>query len=178
MSSHSYIAPPFSRRAIRGAAELVRGWAPDPSKPYFDITSFLELQLQSHDPEFALIVSTRREMGNDLARAYIADRTIEVRSDVYDHAHDGQPFARFTLAHELGHLVLHSDIRLARRDAPYAVDRFRDPEWQADCFAGELLMPLFIYQEMKNPEDAANAFGVSSSAVKAQLRAWRRERLI
>ena len=40
---------------------------------------------------------------------------------------------RFTLAHELGHIVLHSDI--------FLIDKSRDKEVEANLFASEFLMP-------------------------------------
>jgi len=58
---------------------------------------------------------------------------------------------RFTLAHETGHIVLHSDI--LKRSRVSSVDEYLDfvndigeeahrwTEWQADCFAGLLLVP-------------------------------------
>ena len=73
-----------------------------------------------------------------------------IDSNVYEEAqeHDGR--ARFTLAHEVGHCVLHASelrtlnhpsqsfVQLHRRKS---IPAYRDPEWQANRFAGALLMP-------------------------------------
>jgi len=33
-----------------------------------------------------------------------------------------------------------------------SIKPYEDPEWQADCFAGELLMPYHLIQEMSKEE--------------------------
>ena len=54
--------------------------------------------------------------------------------------------ARGTIAHEIGHAVMHIDQRRRWRELgglPRArsVETYRDPEWQAWCFAGCFLAP-------------------------------------
>jgi len=67
--------------------------------------------------------------------------------------YDKQPRRyRFTLAHELGHIVLHSEILKSAKvnsiDAyldfvnSITDDERRWTEWQADCFAGLVLVPV------------------------------------
>ena len=67
-----------------------------------------------------------------------------LREDVYDALCDStNPMhnrARFTAAHELGHLFLHEGVTFARGALP-THKHFEDSEWQADMFAAELLMP-------------------------------------
>ena len=51
----------------------------------------------------------------------------------------------FTIAHELGHYFLHylpSNVKLSRVSNDTYVPIYKDPEWQADTFASELLMPF------------------------------------
>lgn len=84
------------------------------------------------------------------ARTYFDRNTnrfvIALREDVYIGLCVNDPRARFTLCHEVGHLTLHSRevVHIAR--SPAALTRvqhevFRDTEWQADVYAGALLMP-------------------------------------
>jgi predicted metalloprotease len=66
---------------------------------------------------------------------------------------DGHVRAKYTVAHELGHAILHTEqlIRLASlsRKSQAALHRdnrgdhpaYLDTEWQANAFAGSLLMP-------------------------------------
>ena len=69
--------------------------------------------------------------------------TIILRADTYDALcnphHHGFRRARFTVAHEIGHLFLHEGFALARGTVQHQY--YEDSEWQADMFAAELLMP-------------------------------------
>ena len=88
--------------------------------------------------------------------------TIILSSDTYDSLEKGLHRPRFTLAHELGHAVLHTDsmraasMVSASRQKTYSVSQnsaeipkfmrgqipaYRDPEWQANKFASFFLMP-------------------------------------
>lgn len=90
------------------------------------------------------------------------------------------PRARFTLAHELGHATLHGDFlkgslqgrvpqKLYKRTT---LPAFRDPEWQANRFAGAFLMPdsmmMKCLREGCSLTKIAQYFGVSIQA--AQIR--------
>jgi hypothetical protein len=85
------------------------------------------------------------------------------------------PRARFSLAHELGHIYLHARMlmRMARiphtaaallraTEPPYPV--FWDTEWQADSFAAALLMPAEALEELFNHNP--------SSLMVHHVRAW------
>lgn len=87
---------------------------------------------------------------------------------------------RFTLAHELGHFVLHKDIK---EDILYRSDNFidsdgldqesKDREVEANCFAAALLMPrktveLLVSLKFKTSE-MAKLFDVSTSAMQYRL---------
>ena len=81
----------------------------------------------------------------------------------------GVPRARMTAAHELGHLLMHScrPVFLYRTRAR---DHRFDPEWQADYFAGVLLMPTPAFRKMKTVSEAMRAFGVSRAAALRRAR--------
>lgn len=80
--------------------------------------------------------------------------SIRLRSDVWNGAKDGNPRFRFTVAHEVGHVVLHRsdlaksrgcafrDVLTATEKLPPEVPIFCSPEWQANAWAGAFLMPL------------------------------------
>ena len=104
-----------------------------------------------------------------------------LRPDVYDGLLDGDNRARFTTCHELGHLLLHSNVdsdftassqvRFFRKEE---LPPYRDPEWQADNFAGALLMPLpaldvYIAQYGSELNDLARKFHVSTDAAKVRI---------
>lgn len=66
---------------------------------------------------------------------------IQLREDVYEQLYKGNCRARFTLAHEFGHLLLHHGLNpeFARTKGDH--QSFEDSEWQANYFAGSFLMP-------------------------------------
>ena len=96
---------------------------------------------------------------------------IRLREDVYEQAIAGDGFARMTLAHEVGHLLEHSDapLAMARRPASDAVPAYRGSEWQANAFAGALLMPACRIVDMGEPS-IASKYQVSITAATLQKR--------
>lgn len=89
-----------------------------------------------------------------------------------------KPFvrARFTLAHELGHIFINHDKRefydaeVAREYGEDVPENTKPPkELEADAFASELLIPveqLKNYQgDLKNPDKLAGIFQVSKPAM-------------
>ena len=73
------------------------------------------------------------------------------------------------MAHELGHLLLHrvESITLAREDGD--IPPYKDPEWQAKAFAGELLAPNEYIKE-KSIKDIASHYGITEKAASIQRR--------
>ena len=73
------------------------------------------------------------------------------------------------MAHELGHLLLHriETITLAREDGD--IPPYKDPEWQANAFAGELL-GLYEYIKDMSIIDIASHYGITEKAASIQRR--------
>jgi len=109
----------------------------------------------------------QNEMPNDYAQATPEQRKIRLREDVYNAMCRGNARARFTLAHELGHLFLNHrvDQTFARSHQEHSHETFRDSEWQADTFASEFLAPAQYYETMSDRE-IAETFGISRQAVE------------
>ncbi|WP_157669316.1 ImmA/IrrE family metallo-endopeptidase [Chitinibacter sp. GC72] len=104
------------------------------------------------------------EMGENEGLTYPDSGVVCIREDVYEKAVDGDPRARFTLAHELGHLVLHKNIGLARSNSNLVMKIYENSEWQADEFAGQLLAPDHIIAKMKTAAEIAAKCGISLSS--------------
>ena len=104
----------------------------------------------------------------------------------------GDPRARFTICHEIGHVALHwrelvamieiphYAASLARGDATHEV--YEDAEWQADTFAQRLLVPtkgLLLMQEQlgraARPMDVVHRFGISQQAAEHRIRLYKKE---
>lgn len=97
--------------------------------------------------------------------------TLTVNEDVYLKACEDDNFGRFTLAHELGHYFLHSrqPIPLTRMQSKPMHRAFEDSEWQANAFAGELLVDSRLVPiHCSCPLDVARVFGVSLETAKIQ----------
>ena len=118
------------------------------------------------------------------------DEVLEIlaSAETYAGLEEGRPRAGFFVTHELGHCLLHTDqlVRLAQLPAAEQAafhrggeqtvhESFRDTEWQANAFAGALLMParglLALEAEHKNlgPAEVAERFHVSAQAAGIRL---------
>lgn len=80
------------------------------------------------------------------------------------------PYSRsnFTIAHELGHFYLHhiSGFVLPRTTKPDKV--YLNPEWQADQFAAEFLMPLEGIKDLSSDE-IMDKYNVSRQAAETRI---------
>ena len=118
------------------------------------------------------------ELPNCHARTIIDEKTVLVRNSVYEGACQGRGRDRMTIAHELGHVVVHGQNPLAlNRDfnQDWPIRTCEDPEWQAKCWAGEFMTPK-QYVEGWNAFDIVEICGVSSEAAELQLRKWKEEK--
>lgn len=113
-----------------------------------------------------------RFLDNDVAGAYDKNsKTIFIS--------DKDPYTRkaFTIAHELGHFILHKDKEketFFRSNALLLDGEEREVEQEANCFAASLLMPEDLVKRyvriVKNREMLAEIFGVSNSAMSWRLK--------
>lgn len=82
---------------------------------------------------------------------------------------------RFTLAHELGHYILHKEKNSEFKDAVFFRNEVLDSmEYKANEFASELLMPESAVRDsvndgVKNIGELADLFGVSAAAMKYRI---------
>lgn len=165
------IAAPLSRKNIRDMAYFIRKIAGKENSLYFDIVYFLDVILPKTDPDFTLIVEEKSEMGECHGLTYPDKNEIHIRSDIYERACRGSGRDRFTMAHELFHLLQHEkeNISYARMENGARIQTFRDPEWQANAFGGELLVPWHLTQGM-NADEISKKCGVSVAAANTQIR--------
>ena len=140
MSLQSFEVPPRSRNEILGAADVVR-WRLQITDDRFPIMEVLELAMPEIFPGYVFGVKSHAEMGSNHGLTVPDEKAIYLREDVYERAIDGRGRDRFTACHELGHYLLHlnAPIRFHRSTAP--LKPFVDSEWQANTFAGGLMMP-------------------------------------
>lgn len=127
----------------------------------------LDMLIEGITEDVHIEIVPRNEMPNDYAQATPKQQKIRLREDVYESLCRGDARARFTLAHELGHLFLNHrvDQTFARSHQEHSHETFRDSEWQADTFASEFLAPAQYYETMSDRE-IAETFGISRQAVE------------
>ncbi|WP_080753463.1 ImmA/IrrE family metallo-endopeptidase [Janthinobacterium lividum] len=97
-------------------------------------------------------------------------RLIYITLSTYDAICRNDERARFTIFHELGHLLLaHS--RSFHRDSHPSFPVFENSEWQADQFAAEILMPLeaILRDSLTEAWQLQERFGVSYQAATYRL---------
>jgi len=95
---------------------------------------------------------------------------------IYVNEEDIPPRQRFTIAHEIGHIVLHHKIGEGEfRDVDYRGknNQYDAREWEANAFASALLMPkakaIKIWDKVQDVDDFANIFKVSKLAGSIRL---------
>jgi hypothetical protein len=98
---------------------------------------------------------------------------ITVKDSVYQQARLGLGRARMTLAHELGHAIMHQGVRMARRsqgNLRYAsIATYESAEHHARVFAAAFLIHSGIARELDSDEEISVEFGVSIEAARIYL---------
>jgi hypothetical protein len=172
MYQHGFVVPPLSKKDIYASAAGIRlGFTRlVGSTPRVPIDIMYEL-MPKFLPGFRLEVCFRSEIGDDHGRTFPEQLLIQLREDVYDGICAGNGRDRFTGAHELGHLFLHTGVALARkavRDAE--VPLYKSSEWQADTFASALLIDEGMLQQCHSIRQVMEVFGVSEAAARVRFK--------
>lgn len=163
--------PPSSVASIRATANYFREIFGLGTKK-FDMIRFVEFILPKTLPDFYYEILPVNKMGNDEARTYPDKLLMQIREDIYLAATSGDLRAQFTLAHELGHLILHTGLDKNASFARSGTDHkiYEDSEWQADTFASEFLMPFDEAIKCRSSDEIQTRFGVSASAAEVRYR--------
>ena len=172
--SETIRAKPISRNDIRTYVYRLKkmiGWE---QQLYFPILYFTENVLPVLVPDFTFEIAPVIEMANKHGETIPSCRIIRIREDVYERAANGAGRDRLTVAHEVGHLLLHgnNDIALCRLDPSVRLKAYEDPEWQASALGGELLASSWLIKGM-SIADVSRACVVTRSAARIQLRSLR-----
>lgn len=147
---------PRSRKEIERIANNLRSLL-DCTSLYFPILHLIELLSvpdEDGNVELNCEIVPDIEMPGEYATYSPVQNTIRIRESVYLGASRNNGRDRFTLAHELGHFILHrsQEYKFARVD--HHVPTYQDPEWQANTFASMLLMPRHLIRGMDLTEVA------------------------
>lgn len=148
-----YKSTGMSRKGIRGVVQNLKRAIGCENKYCFDVLSFLERVLPLLDEEFSFEIVTFIENDpNCYAKTYPDNKKIVLTESVYNRAYNGSPRDRFTVAHEIGHLLLHNDINISFARGQEEIPTYENPEWQANTFAAELLVPTHLIKDMSIDE--------------------------
>ena len=146
----SYKAEPLSRKKIREITKYLRKLCGISMKQEFPVVKFMECLLEKF--EYTYEICSEEELPKDYARTIPSEKILQVREDVYMKAVNGNGRHIFTIAHEIGHVILHDfeTVSFARADEKIKV--YEDPEWQANTFAGELIAPADVLEDLSIDE--------------------------
>lgn len=164
-------ADPMSRARIRKMVKKLREIVGCEDREYFPIVQFIEWILANPDNGIDLEIVDPEEMQDTYGTTNIGNNIMRIRSDVYEGAIMGDPRHRFTLCHEVGHYFLHQpdSVSFARGNIP----RYREPEWQANTFAAELMAPYDLVKDM-DVEEIMEKCGMSRQAATIQYYEYHR----
>ncbi len=171
------LVPPLSTKTIRTFADQVRSVFVDDTTIEFPIMDILEFRLSSLFEGFYIDVRDEEYMG-DLEGLMIGGGVcLALREDVYIGAWAGNRRDRFTVCHEFGHFLMHRAVTMARaRDDADKI--FCDSEWQADTFAGTLMMSPRHLPLFNSPEHAADLCNMNPAATRTMWRKYQAEGLL
>lgn len=139
-----------------------------------DMVSVLELELPKLLPQVSIVVEKDTVLDDIEAYTQYDPPLIVLRQGVYYSAVRSDGRARMTLAHELGHLLLHkSAAPLHRAPAKYrsmeGLKPFASAEYQAKVFASAFLMPEWIVCSFSDPIELSQHCAVSIKAATIRL---------
>lgn len=165
----SYTAVEYAKKALQLAWD---GRLPvDPTL----ITQGLFILKPSHDGQQTQVPIRVRALSNADLGGFSGQASIQNGEYYCDYNADEISYrSRFTIAHELGHVLLGhvNEGNPRQRDTTFSNG---DPiERAANMFAAELIMPDFkvreLYGSARNIQQLAEAFGVSTAAMSYRLK--------
>ncbi len=169
-----YEAEAMSRKELRTLAYELREELGLIDSLYFPVVEMLDVMCKVF-PGFNYIIVPNDTFPESIhADTNIQTGEISIKETVYDRACRGEGRDRMNIAHAIGHyiLVCFLGYKLTRNYKQKEIIPYRDPEWQAKCFAGELLIPKHLVNGMEFYKIMDNC-GVSTDAARYQIERYR-----
>src|SRR5258708_2682190 len=168
------LVPPLSTGVIRDYAEKVRTAFVEPNQIEFPIMDVIEFKLGLVFENFCFDVQDKATIGVEEGRVIAGKDCIILREDVYEGACGGNGRDRFTACHELPHFLIHREVAMPRmRDDADRI--YCDAEWQADTFAGTLLMSPRHLRLFSNSDHAAGLCKMTPAAASVMWTKYQSE---
>lgn len=165
--TYSTIASPISRNTIRKMTYKLRDSLEISQDDPFPIIELIEL-LSADGIQFNYEVVPDEDLEGCYAKALPDKKIILIKESVYNGAYDGNHRDRFTLAHELGHLLLHGGDSISFARSNEKIKAYLNPEWQANTFAAELLVPTNSIDGL-TVQQISEKYNVSRKVAEIQL---------
>lgn len=135
----------------------------------FPVIEVLELGFPQFFEGFVFEIGTMAEMGRNHGLTIPSENVIKLREDVYEGVCNGVGRDRFTAAHEMGHYLMHRDAPMKfHRTSRGRLPAYMESEWQANTFAGALLMPEDLVKRCRSLREIMERFEVSWDAARVQ----------
>jgi Zn-dependent peptidase ImmA (M78 family) len=140
-----YIANPLSRLQIRVLALSIRKTFKLENEICFPVLEMLEVMPDIFSQNnFTYEIVPDSELPKSIqGDTDVANHYIRIKESVYEGACIGNGRDRYSIVHEISHYILLAVLGFSfqRNISKRELKAFEDPEWQAECLAGELLMP-------------------------------------
>jgi hypothetical protein len=147
---------------------------------HFDDFVLIVLEKGSVPPQEGLSDTYYKRMLSDFRKneavTYFDPLRTYVSEELYWQCVSWEPRSRFTIAHELGHLIYHGGLPKARGRTAVYIRPFESTEWHANAFARKFLMPGPLLVKTTEASELVEKCGVTDAA--AEYRLSERERLI
>lgn len=149
--------------------------SPAASSADFDIVRFFRKDFQDI-LGCSVVLEIRDLFGTEDHPAFVSFKPLKFVCDdeVWKHAEIGAPYARYIIAHELGHLFFHSkhEQHFSNPDSIFksSYPEYESTEWQAHTYAERLLLPDFIVRQFTNQKDIAESCNVTESLALKRFR--------
>lgn len=145
-----------------------------------EITSTILTSLNENNKNIVDVIEIANRIGFDVYQAnFDGDISGMVKNSqsersIYINSDDIPTRQRFTIAHEIGHIILHHDnLEEDFNVVDYRSKSFSPRESEADAFAAALLMPADktrqVWKKLDDVDDFAKEFKVSRMAASIRL---------
>lgn len=166
-----YVANPLSKNKIRNYANFMRFMFGYSEHEPLNVINIIEHNMFELDEDFVFdIVCDDDPMIVGKEGLSIPGKSkIIFPESVYHKMLKGDGRCNFTACHEIFHYFFHSGISFARDLSEIKPPIYQDPEWQANTFAREFLVPLEALTLEDNPFEIADRYGCSIQVASIQL---------
>jgi Zn-dependent peptidase ImmA (M78 family) len=114
-----------------------------------------------------------RNKNDDPAYVTFKPLTLHIDRKIWKSANDGVAYARYIVAHEIGHIVLHDEFAVAFSDEDAAQLKYlqdeESGEWQANVFAGYFLAPDHVALKLQDADVLAGLCVITDELAKRRL---------